>query len=470
METMLAERTINLLDKTKLHIVGDVALNFNMLKEVLRKEISFIDEFISYYNFPNFEVEYKGNLTEYHTFIKPFFEYVWEIVDVLRNVPFYLLFDEGDRLYKFQKAYINTLIANRDHKLISVKLASKISGYDYYYTESDVLIKEIHDYNTITLDELYTHSKDTYFNKVRDIANRRLALNEFTVAIDEFLPASENENELFEKIKLETANEWDSLSEEKKTQDKSNYVNKYATARLFQYLAKKKIKKRYSGFNNIVHFSSGILRNFLDPCDKMFNKALDEGHDFQKNQNIPEPLQDSVVYEYSNNLYNEIDEALKGLDPSKAVNKDQIDVINNLKKIIDNLGEIYYKKLTDESSRDPRIISFALRDRPSDRLEKVLHYGVKEAFFHKAYSGSKSGGSRYDTYVLNRALCPRYKIDLSSLRGRIIVSSAIIEQLIDAPESAKKAILKTASAARKSRQQHDFLIDQICTEEDDANE
>jgi hypothetical protein len=385
-------------------------------------------------------------------------------------VSYYLLFDEGDRLFNFQATYINTMMANRDHSLISIKLATKIGGYECYYTTSGTLIQEIHDFDTIFLDELYTHSKDAYYNKVKDIANRRLELSGFNLKVVEFLPESKTEKKLFEKMKSETMNEWKDMPPENRTKDKNGFVNKYAMARLFQYLAKNKIPKRYVGFNNIVHFSSGILRNFLHPCYKMYNSALDDSHDFIKKPYIPETIQDKIIMEYTDTLYNELDDALEGLDPNLPEQKEKYDTIVSLKKLLDGLGEIYYKKLVDRNSRDPRIISVALKDKPTQRLKNVLQYGVKEAFFHKIYTVSKSGGGRYECYILNRALCPRYKLDLSSLRGRIILNSSVLEQIIDSPNDAKKIILKKDIKADKVSQikaQRNLFDSEIFEEDDD---
>lgn len=463
-ESKIAKLAIDLLDIRSTHTSSVVNPTFSTLNDIILKEISSVDEFISFSNFPESKVIYKGNLTDYHTFIKPLFEGIKKDVCQLNNMMFYLLFDEGDRLYPFQAAYINTLIANRDHKLISVKLASKISGYDNYYTESDTLIKEIHDFDTIHLDELYTHSKDTYYNKIKDITNQRLALCNFKTNIEAFLPESDSEIKLFEKIKLKTAEEWEHLPPDERTEDKDNFIRKYAMARLFQHLAQKKQSKRYSGFSNIVHFSSGILRNFLHPCYKMYNSALDKKHNFKEKPYIPESIQYDIINEYSDSFFKELDEAMKGLNISRPEDKKKIEEITNLKNIIENLGGIFYQRLTDKDSRDPRIISVALKDRPSQRLEAILNYGVKESFFHKNFTSSKVGGGRFECYIINRALCPRYKLDLSSLRGRIILKSALLEMLIDNPEAVKKILFKKATSNKKTAKLQSELFDTVDVE------
>jgi hypothetical protein len=468
-EHHMSKEIVVLLDKKNLYSIerNNRQFGFQEVRDIIRKEINHIDEYLSCSNFPNFETKYKGNFTSYHTFIKPFFRKVRELISSLKNVPFYFLFDEADRLYEFQKAYINTMIANRDHKLISIKLASKIGGYGYYYTESNTLINDIHDFDTIVLDELYTHSKDSYYNKIKEIANKRLELTGFNTEMTSFMPESESEKSLFEKIKQNTAKEWDLLPIKIKTKDRNNYVNKYATARLFQYLAKKKIQKRYSGFNNLVHFSSGIVRNFLHPAYYMFNDALDEGHDFGKLPFIPEQIQNDRVNVYSNNFFQELDKALEGLKKDSKEDQHKIEIVNKLKILIENLGEIFYKKLTDEKSHDPRIISFALRDEPDAILKDVLNYAVSESFFHKLYTTSKSGGGRYECYILNRALCPRFKLDLSSLRGRIVVSSRMLALLISPDQSRKTILKKFIGEEELSNQNALFTLDEVQYETDD---
>lgn len=432
--------------------IHDHSLSYDRLQKVLKAELRLIDHYISFFNFPDFHVKYEGNLTDYHTFIRPFFDELRTEITALKNTSFYLLFDECDRLYHFQKIYLNTFIANRDHKIITVKLASKIAGYDHYYTESGELIKEIHDFDIIVLDQLYTHSRDIYFNKVKDIATRRLELAGFKVKIEDFLPESLPEKKLYDEIKVSTALEWEQLADKDKTDDRSNYVRKYSAARLFQHLAKKKIKKRYSGFENIVHFSSGILRNFLRPCYKMYQYAIDEEHDILKYQFIPENIQNETIYELSNSFFDELNQALEGLKEG-----DKIVIINKLKSLISNLGHYYYSKLTDETSRDPRIISFVLKDEPDISTKEVLNYAVRESFFHKIYSTSKAGGGRFDGYVLNRALCPRYKLDLSSLRGRVLFQSDVIRKMME-DINYHKQLTTTAKGAASSMQGELFSI------------
>lgn len=459
-ERDLSKRILKLFDTKNLHNIPAKNMGFSALRDVLLRELSYINEYLSECNFPGANCQYSGNHSDYSTLILPIFKSIDKIFPLMKGVSIFLLFDEGDRLYDFQKRYINSMLANRDHKYLSIKLASKVGGYNYFLAESDTRIQRIHDYESIFLDELYTHSKDTYFSKIREIANRRLATHSINTDVESFLPSSASEEKLFEKIKDKTADEWDNLAGKSRTRDKSNYIDKYATARLFQHLAKKKTKKRYSGFGNIVHYSSGIIRNFLQPCHTMYEKAVEKNHNFKTNLYISETVQNQVVYKSSSDFLREIDESIQELGKNSKKLKT---TIRNLKKLINALGKLYYDRLTDAKSRDPRIISFALIDEPDDLMRDILDYAVRESFFHKVYTGSKSGGGKLECYVLNRALCPAFKLDLSSFRGRILLSNDILWELIKAPSKTTSKLLDAEKKSRTSSQP--FLFDEDITDE-----
>jgi hypothetical protein len=77
-------------------------------------------------------------------------------------------------------------------------------------------------------------------------------------------------------------------------------------------------------------------------------------------------------------------------------------------------------------------------------MQEILNYAVKESYFHRVYTSSKSGGGKLECYVLNRALCPVFKLDLSSLRGRILISTSELWGLLRAPSKTSKRIFQRA--------------------------
>src|SRR5262249_42580098 len=159
--------------------------------------------------------------------------------------------------------------------------------------------------------ELYTTSKSEYFKKIKLISERRLDLSESpTKSIEEFLPASEWEEALLETIRKETGEEWERVREQSKT----DYVYRYSRPRLFQRLKAQKTDKSYAGFRNLVDLSSGIVREFLEPCYLMFDRLTAQGKVPAEIACIPVDLQNKVINKYSKDaLFDGIEEIKREL-------------------------------------------------------------------------------------------------------------------------------------------------------------
>jgi hypothetical protein len=218
---------------------------------------------------------YDGTTTGYHDFLLPFLGLVQEKVRGLNDAPIYILLDDADRLDSEQQTIVNTWVANRDHATVCFKISAQRSGYTSFFTRDGSLIEQAHDYSEVDVDELYTASKSDYTSKMKLIADRRLALSAVpTKQIERFLPADEEEEKLFAEVRLETAKEWENQG---RPGEQSDFVYRLATARLFQKLAANKRRKSYAGFQNMVHLSSGVVRDFLEPCYLMFDRCISEG-------------------------------------------------------------------------------------------------------------------------------------------------------------------------------------------------
>ncbi len=340
------------------------------------------------------------------------------------SVPFYFLFDEANELLDFQKKIINTMISSRRDSLVCVKISCQQLLYNVYTDIKERSISETHDYYHVDLDSLYTNDRNAYYSRLKIIAERRLKIAGFKQeSIEEFLPANPTEKIKEEEAREQASNEYDALPDGKKPKNKGNYIKKYARARLFQdYFAKTAYS--YAGFENLVHFSSGIVRTFLQPCFDMVgeHKKHNPNVDIRDIDFIPVNIQKSKIENYSNLL---VDSELKGkLEKKPAELKEILSLLLNL---VESLGKLFHERLMDKGSREPRIISFAIKTRIADPLlEKVLNYAIQNAIFHKKWYRSKSGHEILECYILNRRLCPRYHLDLSSFQGRLEISESDI--------------------------------------------
>lgn len=407
------------------------------LKSILANERNLVRQslvdFLTKYAVSDNRLNYSGNFTD-PSFNEDSFLFV--LFSSLRSLmgaddmPFFLLFDEaGDpMLLPIQQKIINTFITQRIQNLLCVKVSVRPESYR---TDDDLFgryIQHIHDYDTINLDSLYTNNTQAYYQRILKISNKRLKLAGSEVTdIQKLIPERKSEIEKMKKAGEFTADEFENLPEDRKIEDKQNYINKYARARFFQkFLAKSPYW--YTGFNNLVHFSAGITRSFLDPCFEMVEKYM------QKHPNtniktikfIPPEIQWATIRDFSNNF---IEQELLGRIRRRDKTSEERKILQYLFNLIESLGEAFKIRLQNPKNRYPRIISFSIKEtiiKDAD-LAAVLKKALQECFFQKRWYRGKSGYEMLECYILNRKLCPRYGLDLSGFQGRIELSQDILK-------------------------------------------
>ena len=399
-------------------------------RNLVRKSL---EDFFNNYAVPGNRLNYSGNFTEpsftEHSFLFVFF-YSMRCLLGAENIPFFLLFDEaGDlMLLPEQQKVINTLITQRIQSLVCIKVSARPESYG---TETDLFgkhIQHIHDYDTINLDSLYTNNTEAYYQRILEISNKRLNLAGFQVTdIRRFIPERDWEIERMEEAEKFTGEEYDNLPEDSRPEDKQNYVSKYARARFFQkFLVKSPYW--YTGFNNLVHFSAGITRSFLDPCFEMVERYMQKhpGTDMKTIQFIPYEIQWEVIRDFSNNF---IDKELLVRIKRKDITSEDRKILQYLFNLIESLGKSFKIRLQNPKSRYPRIISFSIKETliEDHDLEVVLKKALQECFFQKRWYRGKSGYEMLECYILNRRLCPRYDLDLSGFQGRVELSEDVLK-------------------------------------------
>jgi hypothetical protein len=404
---------------------------------------------------------YDGTTTGYHDFLLPFLALVQEKVRSLSNVPIYILLDDADRLDPEQQTVVNTWVANRDHAIVCFKISAQRSGYTSFFTRDGSLIEQAHDYSDVDVDELYTASKSDYTSKVKLIAERRLGLSEVpTKQIEKFLPADEGEEKLFAGVRVETANEWEA---EGRPGEQSDFVYRLATARLFQKLAKKGRRKSYAGFQNMVHLSSGVVRDFLEPCYLMFDRCINEGAKPASLEFIPPKLQNEVLFKHSEDFIQQhFDDIRRGLPPEKW------GVVEALHTLVSSLGQLFYERLHDPDAREARLFSFTVRGMIPADIQQVLDLGVKYRYFQLRTYSRKEGGGREPWYILNRRVCPAYKLDPTGFEGRISLTPESLKLAITDPNEFVRERLKKLTSDGEGADTQSLLFQPHATPKSDS--
>ena len=384
---------------------------------------------------------YDGATSGYHDFLLPVMRHVQEF-QKLKSVPIYILLDDADRLGGNQQSIVNSWIANRDQSLVCLKISAHRDGYKTFFTRDHGLIEQPHDYTEVDVDELYTTNRSDYSEKVRLITERRLELSIVPVKnIDEFLPADSGEIDLLEKIRADTTEEWERVGKPGRLRD---YVYRYATARLFQHLKERRQQKSYAGFQNMVDLSSGIVRDFLEPCYLMFDKCVAQGSDPKTIKCIPPAVQDDVLFKYSEEfILQKFDDIRKGLPPEKWTH------VEALATLVASLGQLFYERLQDPEAREARLFSFTVRGRVPSDIDEILRLGVVHRYFQVRTYSKKEGGGRERWYILNRRVCPVFKLDPTGFEGRISLTPDLLRLACQNPEKFVRLRLRQAPVSEQ---------------------
>jgi hypothetical protein len=390
---------------------------------------------VKYYiidKFQNRNIEYGNNYSN--------FEYMNNFILNLRktlyleNFSFYFLLDNADQTKDIMQLSINNLIKQRFHENICFKVA--VDKSTIWNKEP---IQWPHDYSQIDIDELYSSQHRVYSNRIKEIAKKRLELHDVIIPLEEFFPESPDEKKLLERIKRDLRDKYDQEYEKELVQsndldryelpEKNEYIinriSKNAQTELFRQL--RKTPKSYAGLNNIIHLSSGIIRQFLDICARMFEEEMKVRGDVPFKQ-ISLQTQKDVIRKYADDFIDELIDKFKKLE--EEGNNEKAKKYRGLYNLIEALGKCYRERLLDPKIKESRIFTFTLKDPYKYKdVEEILEIGVNGRglsgiYFQTYWYSAKAGYGKYPAYAFNRRLCPRYGIDFISFRGRIELRSA----------------------------------------------
>jgi hypothetical protein len=379
-------------------------------------ELRNLQEYLRQQALPQGKVRYQGATSGYHDFLLPFARIVQGLIPD-RRVPLYFFIDDADRLKVYQQQIVNSWMANRDLNVICIKTAAQFHEYRTMMTRDGSLLESPHDYTEFSIEALYSSTGDSYTEKIRAIVSKRLSLAGVKRTPDEFLQPDPEQEQLLKKMKDATAAEWEKVGKPGRQND---YVHRYAVPRLFQELKRTRQRRNYAGFENLVHLSSGVARYFLEPCYLMFEELLQQQSD-QIKLGIPPALQRDVIYKYSEEFVLDLEKIRKDLKPEKFGTLDRLSVLLN------SLGRLFYENLTNPESRDARLFSFTVRGQLSAEARDVLDLAKRYRYFQLRTYSTKEGGGRELWYVLNRRLCPVYKLDPTGFGGRLSLQSVHLD-------------------------------------------
>jgi hypothetical protein len=346
-------------------------------------------------------------------------------IDRLKKSHFALMLDDAHDLNFHQIRVLNSWIAFRDNTIFSFKVATAKVDLPTFKTSSGGNILEGHDFTLIDMEQPYQNKYSAFGKLAKEIIKRRLEKIDLKKDPHEFFPI----NPQFEKD-IEEHRKIVMLEAEKKfpegtAKQKSDHVYKYARASYFRHRASSQANlPPYSGFDTIVHISTGVIRNLLEPCYWMYDRALSEkranGETEPTVDQILHSIQTEIILERSKQKWewikDRLDKTIEGCSQKDAV---------RIYQLFDNLAVLFRERLINHMS-EPRAITFTISDvdyEHHDDLLKLLKIARKAQILYVYTSSAKDLGKRESYYVPNRILWPNRGLDPEGQHARVSLKS-----------------------------------------------
>lgn len=393
---------------------------YNTPNKIFKKIVNILEEiqdsfstYIEKITLGDENLKYKGALCLYRNILFPLVNEIVRFSFLPKDKPLYLLIDDADLLSDSQTKILNSWVSYRSTSIICFKITSQWNYKTYSTSNSSNKIDSPHDYHEINLSDIYTSNiGDRYKDNLKAIVEKRLKLmTNLDVTAESYFPGNEKQEEALRVF-------------EDKQKEEYGYDYAYRNARADYMLSlTNEYSYSYGGFEQLVHLSSGIIRNFIDLSFKMFDSAVRKSPKHDRSISfIPNSIQNQEIREYSNWILHQLD---------KTINDDHLcplycNKYKLLRNLISSMGKAFRLYLESKSS-ERRKFSFYFDGDVSKDVKDILKLGVSEGYFHHSTHGSKTGLGRSHKYIMNRMLSPIYKLDPFSFSGYLYVTPEKLE-------------------------------------------
>jgi hypothetical protein len=364
----------------------------------------------------------------------------------LKESHFVIMIDDAHDLNEGQIKALNSWIAYRDNSFFSFKVATTKVGRPTFLTASGGAILEGHDFTLIDMELPYQNKYSNFGKLAREIVLRRLQkVSISTASPDDFFPISPDlEADLKaseEKVKIEATRRFPDGS----AKQIGDYVYKYSRAAYFRDRSSKANRPPYSGFDMLVHISTGVIRNLLEPCYWMYDKVISEtrlaGGGAPVIREISPTVQAEIILQISRRKWDWIKE---GFDKS-IEDCSKVDAMR-LYRLFDNIAILFRDRLLHHPS-EPRAIAFTVSEvncSHFNELTRLLDIARKAQILYTHSSSAKDSGRRETYYIPNRILWPDRGLDPHGQHARVSLKCS---ELWAAAEDNHKLKSSTRAAA-----------------------
>lgn len=391
---------------------------FKQLRNAITKELRHTQELINSARDGNPDFQPRT----FYTLVLPLLNALRD-TSLLRDTHFLLMIDDAHDLNVHQQRTLNSWLSYRDHSVFSLKVAiAKVCDYDYK-TASGGTILEGHDYISIDLEQPFQNADSRFGKLARDIISRRLEIAGVNVSPEEFFPESPEFRADLDKCNTEAEIRAREELGDPSAKAIADYRYKQGRAIYFRNRSPKANRPVYSGLDTIVHLSTGVIRNFLDPCYWMYDDILSQAKAGDLITVIPPSLQSDVILRRSDQMWERI---RRGLDIEiEGCTSEQAQQIRNL---FENLAKLFRDRLLNHRS-EPRVVTFTVSGRTPEldkQLRPLFLIARRAQLLYERSGTAKDDGLREDYYTPNRLLWPAIGLDPHGQHGRISLPAPAI--------------------------------------------
>jgi hypothetical protein len=379
---------------------------------------------------------YEGPVCGYLDFLVPMYDELRRL-SFMPKGPVYLLMDDADYLNLTQTRILNSWLSTRTQAAVSIKVSTQLK-YKSYQTTSGMSVDAPHDFSEISVSDRYTSSRGMYLGRVKQIIERRLENSGYPKDPYEFFPFDEEQEREIAAIGETLIEKWH--RNEGRGHRPEDDALRYARPTFMQQLKgprKSLSSYSYSGFEQLVHISSGLVRYFLEPAARMFaeQQAMNQSEVVKQ---IEPAIQNRIVREEADKLMlAEFEKVL--LDEQEDTHDVAVKQMLKSRKLklyglIRALGGVFHEKLVSNDA-ERRVFSVALLDNPDPDVLDIFNLGVQFGYFHRSMIGNKDGTGRTPLYVLTRRLAPHFNLDPSGFAGYLFIGNDRLREAMESPDT-----------------------------------
>lgn len=410
------------------------------LKYYFDIDSSSLDDFYRFLNRELFNTQKETNISP-ETFYKnayTFSSLIFPIIealssiDKLLNTRFSFLIDDGQLLSDFQKRSLNSWISFRDTRKINFKVAITSTKEYAFYTDTNSVILDNHDFVVVDLEKNFFGKETNYFEFAKKIIERRLQKFGFkNHKAEEFFPEDVNFEKKIDEIKENFIKGTYPELKDQTEEYRKTKASKYTRAIYFRERLEKPRSNNpttaYTGFNTLVNISTGVIRNLLIPCSTMY--------EYEKNKS----KLDKVEYIHSKTQYEAIiKESQKKWESLKylSVQIEGCDEETSLKieKFLKNFGNQLKSILLDPSSTEKQVLTFTIEKlddyHNKNNIKQILLIAEKAGLLYSRI-GPGRNSNRTTWYTPNRILWTELGLDPVGQNGRINIRPEDFEHMTE---------------------------------------